>query len=94
MIPRHITWFNRLSRLPPRLSVLQVARRLRANYNITRYWMLKLGYRRADGRRTHWSKARLKVVRRMNPARADWSLSNQELAARFGAAGISIAQAL
>ncbi len=77
-------WPSLVEELPKGLSSLQVSRRLRKNYATTRYWLIKRGYHRKDGRCIPWSPARRKKTTVVNPIKVDWDLSDAVLAKQWG----------
>jgi len=78
-----IAWNNLINNLPKGLSVHQAARRLRRNYATTRYWLIKRGYHRKDGRRVPWSDSRWKSTVKVNPDKIDWSMRDSDIARKF-----------
>lgn len=85
-------WPNLIKKLPKGLSARQAARRLRRNYNTTRYWLLKRGYHRKDGRRVPWSSARWRDTAVVDPKRVDWTLTDSEIGRRVGVSRQRIGQ--
>lgn len=68
-----------IGKVPPGLTVSEVASRLSLSYHQARYRMLKAGYRAKDGRETGQHNHR-----KFNPKPHEWRLKNADLARRYG----------
>lgn len=76
-------WQALIDSLPCNLSPRQAARFLKRPEGTVRYWIAKLGYRFADGRRK-WSDERLCKARTFNYADIDWGMRDCQLAKKHG----------
>lgn len=85
-------WISLLRRLPPGLSARQAARRLRRNYNTTRYWLVKRGYHRKDGRHAAWTRERWRHFAVADPQRIDWDMRDADIARACGVSRQRIGQ--
>ena len=76
-------WPTLVKKLPKGLSALQASKRLRQNYATTRYWLIKRGYHRKDGRRVPWSRERWQRTIIVDPSKVDWRMTDAEIARGF-----------
>lgn len=83
---------NRIKSLPKGLSVQQAARRLRRSYHTTRYWLVKRGYHRVDGRAAGWSRSRWLMSATVDPDKVDWTMRDAQIARKFGVSRQRIGQ--
>ena len=72
----NLDWQQRISKLPPSLTIGKAARRLRQSYQSTRLHLLRCGYEVVDGRK-HGKSSRLDLKK------IDWNLSNIAIARSF-----------
>jgi len=77
-----LDWQNLIATAPPGLSLAALARHLNQEYLQTRYWAKLFGYSWTDGRSLPHP-GKYDHRRKLNPALADWSRTNLELAKQF-----------
>jgi hypothetical protein len=77
-------WKQLVDRLPNGMSQVAAARYLGMKETTVRYWLLKLGYRFADGRKFCWPSKRRLALTKFVSNKANWTRTNADLAREFG----------